>query len=113
VWIEWAGQDRNRVAAKVGNALCIGAKVARTLLDEGRPVRVWANVHEVRRLHGLFAGLGLGIRVEPAFPWGWEPSPAELGVLHLDRALASGSETITDEPAPHRDETRGRGSGNS
>jgi hypothetical protein len=79
VWVEWAGQDRNRVAAVVGNALCIGARAARELLDAGHPVRDGADVHEVRRLHQLFAELGLGIRVEPVFPWGWEPSPAELG----------------------------------
>ena len=79
VWVEWAGQDRNRVVARVGNALCIAARAARELLDAGRPVRAGADVHEVRRLHRLFAGLGLNIRVEPEFPWGWEPSPAELG----------------------------------
>jgi hypothetical protein len=79
VWVEWVGQDRNRVAAKVGNAVGIGASAARDLLDDGRPVRAGADVREVRRLHRLFAGLGLGIRVEPPFPWGWEPSPAEHG----------------------------------
>jgi hypothetical protein len=79
VWIEWAGQDRNRVAAKVGNALCIGARAARELLNAGRPVYVGAYVHDVRRLYRLFAGLGLASRVDPAFPWGWEPSAAERG----------------------------------
>jgi hypothetical protein len=81
VWVESAGQDRNRVAAQVGNALCIGARAARELLDADSPVRSGADVHEVRRLHRLFAGLGLGIRVEPAFPWGWEPSPTESGAV--------------------------------
>jgi hypothetical protein len=79
VWVESDGHDRNRVAAKVGNAMCIGARVARDLLDEGRPVRVGADVHEVRTLYRLFRDLGLGIRIEPTFPWAWEPSPAELG----------------------------------
>jgi len=79
VYVEWVGQDRNRVAAKVGNALCIGAKAARELLDEGHPVRPGADAHEVRRLYGMFRDLGLGVRVEPDFPWAWEPSSAELG----------------------------------
>lgn len=79
VWVEWAGQDRNRVAAKVGNTMGIGARAARELLDRGHPIRSGANVNEVRRLYRLFRGLGLDIRVEPAFPWGWEPIPAELG----------------------------------
>lgn len=80
VWVEWDGHDHNQVAAKVGNAMGIGARVARVLLDEGRPVRTGADVHEVRRLYRLFRDLGLGIRIEPTFPWGWEPSPAERGV---------------------------------
>lgn len=79
VWVEWAGLDRNWVAVKVGNAMCFGARVARDLLDTGHPIRVGANVQEVRRLRQVFTDLGLSVRVEPAFPWAWEPSAAELG----------------------------------
>jgi hypothetical protein len=81
VYVEWSGQDRLRVFAKVGTAMCFGAKTARELLEDGRPVRTGANVNEVRRLFRVFRDLGLSIRVEPKFPWGWEPSPAERGDL--------------------------------
>jgi len=81
VWVECGRNDRKRVIAKVGNAMCIGVKAARALIEGGCPVRIDANVNEVRRLYHLFRSLGLRIRVEPEFPWGWEPSPAEKGVL--------------------------------
>jgi hypothetical protein len=50
VWVEWAGQDRNRVAAKVSSAMCIGARTARELLEAGRPARTGVDIHEVRSL---------------------------------------------------------------
>jgi len=77
VWVEWAGHDRGRVIAAVGNALCIGVKAARELLDNGRPVRVGVQALEVQGLHRLFCCLGLGIRVEPGFRWRLDVDPAE------------------------------------
>jgi hypothetical protein len=77
VWVEWDGHDRRRVIAGVGNALCIGAKAARELIDNARPVRVGVQALEVQRLYRLFCDLGLRIRVEPEFPWRLAPANQE------------------------------------
>ncbi len=77
VWVEWAGHDPGRVSAAVGNPVCIGVRAAWELLDHGRPVRVGVQALDVQRLHRLFHGLGLGIRVEPEFRWRLDADPAE------------------------------------
>ncbi|AWM37569.1 hypothetical protein GobsT_44440 [Gemmata obscuriglobus] len=69
VWVEWAGHDRGRIIAAVGNALCIGVKAARELLDAGSPVARGVQALEVRRLSEMFRGLGLCIRVSPEYRW--------------------------------------------
>jgi ribosomal protein L7/L12 len=69
VWIEWAGRDRLRAIAAVGNALCIGAKAARESIDRGQPIASGVQALEVQRLHSKIEAIGLGIRVQPEFRW--------------------------------------------
>ena len=40
VWVESSGHDRRRVISAVGNALCIGVKAARELIDRRSTRRV-------------------------------------------------------------------------
>jgi len=69
IWIESDSTDRLQVYARVGNALGIGARAARSLLDAGRPVRTELQALEVKRWYHVFRELGFRIRIEPEFPW--------------------------------------------
>jgi hypothetical protein len=69
VWVLSQGRDQLRVAVAVGVALGISAKAALQLIEADQPVRGGVQATEVQRLYGVFHDLGLGIRVEPDFPW--------------------------------------------
>jgi hypothetical protein len=69
VWVEWAGRDRLRVIAAVGNALCIGVKAARELIDQQLPIASDVQALEVQRLHSKMKSIGLGLRVQPEYRW--------------------------------------------
>ncbi len=77
VWVEWDGIDRRRVIASVGNALCVGVKAARGLIDNRLPVKCGVQALDVQGLYRLFRRMGLNIRVEPAFPWRLEETPGQ------------------------------------
>jgi len=69
VWVEWAGHDRLRVIALVGNALCTGAKATRELIDRNEPIARGVDALEVQHLYSKMRAIGLDIRVNPRFPW--------------------------------------------
>jgi ribosomal protein L7/L12 len=69
IWVEWAEGARKQAIVAVGNVLNIGVKAARDFLDQGAAVARAVRAAEVMQLNARFRALGLGIRVEPAFPW--------------------------------------------
>lgn len=73
VWVEWSGQDRLQTIAAVGNALDLGVKIARNLIDESLPIARSIQAKEVQRLSQVLRNLGLSIRTDPIFRWSLEP----------------------------------------
>ena len=69
MWVEGGEQDRRKTIAAVGNALCIGVKAARELLDAGRPLASGVKANEVQRLYALLRAAGISVRLRPEFRW--------------------------------------------
>jgi hypothetical protein len=69
VWVESSDPAPDRVVTVAAILMGLDKRAARRFIESGAPVRKKASPREVRRESRRFAHWGVGIRVEPKFPW--------------------------------------------
>jgi hypothetical protein len=68
-WVIWKGRDRKRTIGRLANAFEMGVRMARTLIDEDRPILRQARAPVVSTLRSKLRELGLGLRTSPEYRW--------------------------------------------
>jgi hypothetical protein len=68
-WVVWKGRDRKRTIGRLANAFQMGARRARALIDDARPILTQARGPVVATLRTKLRELGLGLRTEPEYQW--------------------------------------------